>query len=244
MDGYDDFTGLIPASAGQTNRVGEFHPVIRAHPRECGADAVGISTSAGGQGSSPRVRGRRHALRQIHVIQGLIPASAGQTASGCVGEAWCGAHPRECGADSNCSRDGRTRSGSSPRVRGRQGRDVLNLFDEGLIPASAGQTRRRKCTVLMRGAHPRECGADDCARVADRRFSGSSPRVRGRRGLGGHSVARVGLIPASAGQTPPSTALGQISTAHPRECGADCFRSDPEWCARGSSPRVRGRPGR
>ena len=89
--------------------------------------------------------------------------------------------------------------------------------------------------------HPRACGGDDtceCRRPIERRFiparagetrqisprcacpSGSSPRVRGRRGI----AARA------ASSTP----------VHPRACGGDAFVVEGGVVVGGSSPRVRG----
>ena len=132
--------GLIPASAGQTGRLGAqlLDPV----------------------GSSPRVRGRREFSVSRNAGQGLIPASAGQTKICRIMGGFLSAHPRECGADRPFPRGTHQRQGSSPRVRGRPSEWNDQFQDLGLIPASAGQTQPSRATPCTATAHPRECGAD------------------------------------------------------------------------------------
>ena len=172
--------GLIPASAGQTWRAGRAAYPRGAHPRECGADEQQALAERLAVGSSPRVRGRRCAMGVWRGGRGLIPASAGQTFGLTRGIRVVGAHPRECGADSNIDGYPGPYDGSSPRVRGRQRVGHFWALLVGLIPASAGQTRGCRCRMRLRWAHPRECGADMASRYSQVRYPGSSPRVRGR----------------------------------------------------------------
>ena len=196
------------------------------------------------------------------LLQGLIPACAGQTA-GRV-------------------RVGSLNAGSSPRVRGRLAGHVGDAVRWGLIPACAGQTVRVFWCPLLAGAHPRVCGADYTRGLITAESKGSSPRVRGRRlhelvgvlhaGLipacagqtaaagawrcphGAHprvcgadcrseaaGRAPAGLIPACAGQTRMSRSCRRSTRAHPRVCGADFQDHNRPWISAGSSPRVRGR---
>ena len=77
------------------------------------------------------------------------------------------------------------------------------------------------CQAVLRGAHPRRCGADPVGSATAARTSGSSPQVRGRSaGENGRSVP-WGLIPAGAGQM--IWAINFLG------------------CPVGSSPQVRGR---
>ena len=233
--------GLIPASAGQTAPAISDTTPARAHPRECGADQPQLSKHLVQEGSSPRVRGRPNGVLHLEKPVGLIPASAGQTLDLwlCVILAW--AHPRECGADVQIAQGVKSLQGSSPRVRGRPAACSSPATGDGLIPASAGQTHfLHRCHRLAR-AHPRECGADLHRRSATFVNRGSSPRVRGRRTRPTCRSCRLGLIPASAGQTYPFPSCKLSSTAHPRECGADAAKHSEILRRQGSSPRVRGR---
>ena len=131
--------------------------------------------------------------------------------------------------------------GSSPRVRGRLPLKLRIKARIRLIPASAGQTRSLRLWWMWLTAHPRECGADLLPQHLLRLLKGSSPRVRGRRDCRRRHRARIGLIPASAGQTHHHLSTVGRNTAHPRECGADRGAFSPRISSVGSSPRVRGR---
>ena len=68
------------------------------------------------------------------------------------------AHPRVCGENPGASISITSRTGSSPRVRGKLTRclDVAALL--GLIPACAGKTREESRRDIRARAHPRVCG--------------------------------------------------------------------------------------
>ena len=218
--------------------------VSRAHPRECGADGRNDYRLREQLGSSPRVRGRPTDKVTVLEKNRLIPASAGQTGGASQSKHSSQAHPRECGADLTTRHGHGCCWGSSPRVRGRPMRIAHHHCPAGLIPASAGQTTPASRSTQRRRAHPRECGADEAGIPQINTNWGSSPRVRGRQNTWRCRPRDPGLIPASAGQTTGQCRLGGIGGAHPRECGADSFlRLQPVSYA-GSSPRVRGRPGR
>ena len=92
-------------------------------------------------------------------------------------------------------------AGSSPRVRGKLGHILGGRIERGLIPARAGKTMRIFTAIGLVRAHPRACGENLIGLGADLAATGSSPRVRGKRGLVriAHGVDR--LIPARAGKT-------------------------------------------
>ena len=73
---------------------------------------------------------------------------------------------------------------------------------------------------------------------------GSSPRMRGaHRPLRPH-VHRRGIIPAYAGSTPPATTRTASARDHPRVCGEHTCSDPMNARISGSSPRMRGAPGR
>ena len=149
---------LIPARAGKTCAEGRAGPPSRAHPRACGENTGTSGGPSSPYGSSPRVRGkpRQHCLAVR--IRGLIPARAGKTVAGAVGEVGVGAHPRACGENHAPDGSGFVRHGSSPRVRGKQAGGLLCLGPLGLIPARAGKTRPHHHTKVAWPPHPRACG--------------------------------------------------------------------------------------
>ena len=57
------------------------------------------------------------------------------------------------------------------------------------------------CTAVAARAHPRACGENLTALTAELAMFGSSPRVRGKRGLDLDVNGSDGLIPARAGKT-------------------------------------------
>ena len=220
-DRPDHTTGLIPAGAGQTSPGRGTCRTSRAHPRRCGADVDLHLCKRHYLGSSPQVRGRQRECALRLVVNGLIPAGAGQTRL--VSAIWL------------------PTMGSSPQVRGRRLGGPGERRRDGLIPAGAGQTDGTAFAGFGAGAHPRRCGADYLVCCSNSVQSGSSPQVRGRLASGVPGGVPVGLIPAGAGQTfGVLQQLGSIG-AHPRRCGADpeIFLSISREM--GSSPQVRGR---
>ena len=131
---------LIPACAGKTLADASPPPPSRAHPRVCGENERLCYPYLSVVGSSPRVRGKPVKTYLGDLINGLIPACAGKTAS--MSAAWARprAHPRVCGENRRCSARLRALRGSSPRVRGKLGLDCSGLVVRGLIPACAGKT--------------------------------------------------------------------------------------------------------
>ena len=90
--------------------------------------------------------------------------------------------------------------------------------------------------------HPRACGANKYVPLDMKPADGSSPRVRGKHGVGDRGGYQLRIIPARAGQTcaPVSSVLG--TPDHPRACGANAYKKTGLDRRTGSSPRVRGKP--
>ena len=114
------FRRLIPACAGKTTIVQPRLGSIRAHPRVCGENLIGVERELTESGSSPRVRGK-----PLHMDNGdkelrLIPACAGKTLVAIGISYLTGAHPRVCGENVLSFRFGNHLRGSSPRVRGKR----------------------------------------------------------------------------------------------------------------------------
>ena len=91
--------------------------------------------------------------------------------------------------------------GSSPRVRGKRGRAVGVDPARRLIPARAGKTPVLMASAASDRAHPRACGENGSHLLEGPSGAGSSPRVRGKRGLVQVRHGPPGLIPARAGKT-------------------------------------------
>ena len=109
-------------------------------------------------GTSPRVRGKHEHGNPELITYGYIPASAGEASSPKASPVRRQVHPRECGGSKEFSEAGVSRTGTSPRVRGKQ-RAVE--FSEGCsryIPASAGEAFVLHLEHTGHKVHPRECG--------------------------------------------------------------------------------------
>ncbi len=134
--------GLIPASAGRTVRARNRCHALRAHPRERGEDLSSMREQALTEGSSPRARGGLLCWLGEWARVGLIPASAGRTIASQNLRRSTTAHPRERGEDDRKVEELHQEMGSSPRARGGRFPAVRRNRSRGLIPASAGRTKR------------------------------------------------------------------------------------------------------
>ena len=92
-------------------------------------------------------------------------------------------------------------------------------------------------------AHPRVCGENMGVKLDLKPNMGSSPRVRGKQDARAAAGIKKGLIPACAGKTKPLPGPIDAFGAHPRVCGENLPKRAKLPRLRGSSPRVRGKPG-
>ena len=136
-------TRIIPAHAGQTNSVPAKRSSHADHPRACGANVMVPSACMLMVGSSPRMRGKRHPPSPCNPVMRIIPAHAGQTVSNSSRTSARSDHPRACGANPALSVMTAAPAGSSPRMRGKRAGHRLRPRPYRIIPAHAGQTRRR-----------------------------------------------------------------------------------------------------
>ena len=92
-------------------------------------------------------------------------------------------------------------------------------FGRRIIPADAGSTGSRYTWVPDTKDHPRGCGEHDNYNDCSDSVTGSSPRMRGARGVAmvGHPTG--GIIPADAGSTVSLDDLRAMVADHPRGCG-------------------------
>ena len=110
--------GIIPAYAGNTCSSNGGTPIGQDHPRVCGEHDSAKDIAALDSGSSPRMRGTPHELRDGRVIDGIIPAYAGNTLPWISAARGGRDHPRVCGEHFRRVIVAFTLQGSSPRMRG------------------------------------------------------------------------------------------------------------------------------
>ena len=187
------------------------------------------------------MRGKRPCRGRGRVGRRIIPAHAGQTHTWRRMTLAPADHPRACGANGETLHVKCGLNGSSPRMRGKRFVARHRVKVHRIIPAHAGQTRPQPPRHPVSTDHPRACGANPTLRRAEGAHVGSSPRMRGKRGLCG--VRRLGcrIIPAHAGQTQTPHTLQRPPPDHPRACGANLTKSRNWSLASGSSPRMRGK---
>ena len=243
--GSDEVVGvpgrIIPAHAGQTRERAAGGRHGPDHPRACGANSLKNLVDLVTNGSSPRMRGKRAPSRPADRHGWIIPAHAGQTCPEIYPEAHPADHPRACGANSFGQSCCMCNNGSSPRMRGKLCVQLRNIHRFRIIPAHAGQTIRPQSGTCRRADHPRACGANVTCGVHFASPSGSSPRMRGKRGR--YRLVPFGgrIIPAHAGQTDHGVSGGDNETDHPRACGANPHGARLHTARFGSSPRMRGK---
>ena len=170
-----------------------------------------------------------------------IPASAGETPIVRRSARRSAVHPRECGGNRLVAWSTEHDGGPSPRVRGKPGPPEVEIAADRSIPASAGETRPCRALRRRRAVHPRECGGNADRSGKRQTPTGPSPRVRGKHPADPPLALPRGSIPASAGETPPSSSTGRPARVHPRECGGNARSSDDLISVAGPSPRVRGK---
>ena len=192
---------IIPAHAGQTSLRCTTRTRNTDHPRACGANAHQRGGQHAQTGSSPRMRGKRHVNVGCFKIARIIPAHAGQTASGSPSSHHMPDHPRACGANSAISANHVPLFGSSPRMRGKHLNEPLHVTNVRIIPAHAGQTPDELVWLTLPTDHPRACGANPVLSFIIPSVIGSSPRMRGKPAFRVDVAAGGRIIPAHAGQT-------------------------------------------
>ncbi len=195
-------------------------------------------------GSSPRVRGTRWDWNDGNFEQRFIPACAGNADVVAKTRHATSVHPRVCGERWNAWDGSNSNGGSSPRVRGTQ----FPVHEAGaksrFIPACAGNAIRPAASRSRTPVHPRVCGERGRSAACLSASSGSSPRVRGTRDLRGLLSGDLRFIPACAGNAACAGSIPAGETVHPRVCGERGLGLVRDLQERGSSPRVRGTPGR
>ena len=152
------------------------------------------------------------------------------------------AHPRVGGENWSGVDAAEAPQGSSPRGRGKPGREHHQLVQAGLIPAWAGKTAKLLRPLIPFPAHPRVGGENTLDNLHTRGIHGSSPRGRGKRSGPAMRQKRPRLIPAWAGKTWFFLPYSPRVKAHPRVGGENLEGKQRPAITAGSSPRGRGKP--
>ena len=174
--------GCIPACAGEAPPTGRRSSRPGVHPRVCGGSVYRVVSTGYERSASPRVRGKRDDGPGQLAEHDCIPACAGEAAPRACRPPPDRVHPRVCGGSVTPGMKWPWRWGASPRVRGKLG-EFRSAFAPGrCIPACAGEAFLRWVVIGGSAVHPRVCGGSRSHASVQGRWSGASPRVRGKRG--------------------------------------------------------------
>ena len=125
-------------------------------------------------------------------------------------------------------------------MRGTRRNTLFETVCPRIIPAYAGNTSNASNSASRWWDHPRVCGEHLGPPLAISVPEGSSPRMRGTQKLVVLGVARVGIIPAYAGNTSSQNLSSGSPWDHPRVCGEHHMPRIRKTSRQGSSPRMRG----
>ena len=150
----------------------------------------------------------------------VYPRVCGGTAFRCCGDIYhAGLSPRVRGNLPVPFYHALSNRGLSPRVRGNPERARWVGEVDRSIPACAGEPSRWPRTWSDVKVYPRVCGGTGCAFAQVEGGGGLSPRVRGNRPRLGNRTARVGSIPACAGEPGDQANAFAQPSVYPRVCG-------------------------
>ncbi len=170
----------------------------------------------------------------------FIPAPAGNGSPQSKRHSPESVHPRACGEWFCARADARRVAGSSPRLRGMVSRIQPGKLPHRFIPAPAGNGQRSTSYMLAVTVHPRACGEWAGFISPLRRFSGSSPRLRGMAITAKARRSSARFIPAPAGNGDSYNDRRYGQPVHPRACGEWLIIKYKNRLFNGSSPRLRG----
>ena len=211
----------IPAWAGETGRLFAQPFAHAVYPRVGGGNRIGVVCAALYSGLSPRGRGKRHAAHLGLAPTRSIPAWAGETNATSAGATPPRVYPRVGGGNTGHIHHAANDRGLSPRGRGKLPTLSRRLTGHRSIPAWAGETGSHSAKQWTSRVYPRVGGGNlsDCDTMPAR--AGLSPRGRGKRAKIGCRTARLGSIPAWAGETAANTAPLASVSVYPRVGGGN-----------------------
>ena len=151
------------------------------------------------------MRGKARSVVGVVGDAGITPACAGKS---CSGHSWGQAdedHPRVCGEKCPLITSATRRTGSPPRMRGKDSCGTEFQQPSGITPAYAGKRLRPLDIAHCERDHPRVCGEKLKAKAVGAMASGSPPRMRGKGVQQSNSRVGMGITPAYAGKSAASS---------------------------------------
>ena len=167
--------------------VGKTPPPCRApshgpeHPHACGENYKFLVWSARCVGTSPRLWGKlslrevsARAVRNIPTLVGKTHGAGRRLRRGSE-------HPHACGENSLRTNPRYAHLGTSPRLWGKQGKTRASDFVTRNIPTLVGKTATCRSPLPTPTEHPHACGENIILFGVHGCFSGTSPRLWGKR---------------------------------------------------------------
>ena len=192
---------ITPARAGKTFSGRKTAISGRDHPRACGENTSNEDNYSKGDGSPPRVRGKRKFLINYIIDFRITPARAGKTPFRYRKRFLRADHPRACGENPSGTDKSIANPGSPPRVRGKLIVRSLLTLRLRITPARAGKTAAYSGTYSSFPDHPRACGENSRMQGMQKVINGSPPRVRGKQYPDFRRPDPARITPARAGKT-------------------------------------------
>ena len=232
---------ITPAYAGKSQCNFSTPRTAGDHPRVCGEKPNRIVWEHWKEGSPPRMRGKVCRSHAGAPASRITPAYAGKSPRTQNRKDTPRDHPRVCGEkhrmESTCPR----RTGSPPRMRGKESESMRRGHAKGITPAYAGKRHLSISGCAASGDHPRVCGEKDVLPSRQGAGAGSPPRMRGKVLGTGKGCDGVGITPACAGKRMVFAGRKSRTWDHPRVCGEKCSSVRSASHRRGSPPRMRGK---
>ena len=232
--------GIIPALAGNTITLKVRELWSPDHPRSRGEYTGAACQQHECRGSSPLSRGIRFPGDPGQGAFRIIPALAGNTHLPRSQSHRHPDHPRSRGEYVRRRAWSRGVRGSSPLSRGIPRNTARGVGCAGIIPALAGNTAAAHHGRAPPRDHPRSRGEYTARCFVLRTALGSSPLSRGIPVDANYCYNLARIIPALAGNTPPSTGGTRPRRDHPRSRGEYKLTIGSDSLAAGSSPLSRG----
>ena len=157
------FSGITPAYAGKSEVSKYASKPAEDHPRVCGEKANAKRERHAALGSPPRMRGKAARPRAAPERPGITPAYAGKRSAVHTWDTRPWDHPRVCGEKKSTSEKSTCKTGSPPRMRGKD-----------LLVATPGQKQP--------GSPPRMRGKAE-AGLVQRELPGITPAYAGKSAL-------------------------------------------------------------
>ena len=173
---------IIPACAGNTDRLKVTRSTHPDHPRMRGEHHLPSPASGLDRGSSPHARGTLSGLQLEQFLGRIIPAGAGNTTPPTAEGRTASDHPRRRGEHLSPVAENPVLAGSSPQARGTHGAGKGFGLGSRIIPAGAGNTMAFKMLSTAMSDHPRRRGEHPSIRSLNGIARGSSPQARGTLG--------------------------------------------------------------